>query len=306
MSHAISYLSHCTKLHGTHLGIRYLPYVGIEPIKVELTSSPVELCEWLGLDVERMERGFDNEKQLWQWATKVAPGGKIDKAWRIITNPKRKSREGKGKTRKAGAWSIFVVWLRTGEDSPYEYRRHKISESDTSGSNVVKAQKGVSAIDTPETRLGIKTTSDLPDLTDTHVVSVVAVPATAQTLNTEVKTGEPLSGSTARALTPAQRDAQRSLVDPDFPKLLDKTARETIDRFGKMREIEALLHERRQQAILLAEKQKKKSEQDITSEGQVAANSDTTAPSTQTSQDIVSLALQVEELAVAVAEEKTL
>lgn len=277
LSHAVSYLSPSIKLHGTHLGLRYSPYFGLKPIKVELTSSPAELCKWLGLDVAIMDNGFDSEKQLWVWATTVQPGGKIDKAWRIVTNPRRATEKtGKHNKVKDEAWMRFIGWLRRGEDSPYGHRQRKASDQEESGkAQFETSQGGGATMQSPDTKSKGESTKkdegmiDRPSTKKSSVADAQTEDSgTNLTLPRPIDIPLPVSPSIVKVLSPfpesstvalvAAGNARKSIVDPDCPAQLDQLAKETVEMFGKSRQVDDLFKDRMEKAILLAERQKKK------------------------------------------------
>ncbi|EIW71042.1 hypothetical protein TREMEDRAFT_73167 [Tremella mesenterica DSM 1558] len=59
--------------HPASLCIRHLPYIGLRPITVKLTTDVYELCQWAGLNYDRWLSGFKDEEDLWEWLT-TPPG----------------------------------------------------------------------------------------------------------------------------------------------------------------------------------------------------------------------------------------
>lgn len=231
LSHAVDYISPHLSLLNTHLGLRYSPYFGLEPIRMEITSCPEELCDWLGVDYAKMERGLETEKDLWRWATEVREGGAIDAVWKIVAD--RGKRGDKGTPRRKGkdeGWVRFVQWLRTDKESPYNMESGDPARLTGSVNQVSDA-----------------TTLNPPNSTST---------ADANSSREPVLEG----GTVTLVPTPAQIKVNEDLLDAERPKPLHYKAQDVLERFGKMDELSELLNERKMAAVVMANRRRLKAE----------------------------------------------
>ena len=195
---------------------------------MEITSCPEELCDWLGLDYTRALEGFDSEKDLWNWTVTFREGGAIEGAWKAATDPKRKFKKGKGGKSKDRSWLNFISWLREGEDSPYSKAR---------------------LIPTPSVE-GEQVCTDLAKDGQT----------TSTRDQEEQNDSEPaiLNAASLASLAALVTETDKNLIDPENPTPLHHRVQAVLDRFGKTAEVKEVLKQRKEAAISLAERQKRR------------------------------------------------
>lgn len=206
--------------------IRHSPYPLIPGIDVQLTPSAIELCSFLGLDMEVWKQGFETELECWEWLTQVKQGGMLEVAYKKMVRP-RAVRQ-KGHKKKAGGLDAFVDFLRgtewgEGWDEGY----------DAEGRPLTPTAKAAS---------GAAFTIGTPPLSPSG------------TAITNDSTG-PLTPSTSQSASASAQPNQGEAVQPDHPIQLDERAEIALDRWSKRAEYEASLAERKVGAAYLYERQ---------------------------------------------------
>ncbi|OCF58571.1 hypothetical protein L486_03058 [Kwoniella mangroviensis CBS 10435] len=230
-------LSKSFTLHLTHLVVRHLPYFGIPPIDITLTSSPEEFCEWLGLDYQKWKtegESWVTEVDFWKWMTDAREDSPAAQAIRrMAARSKSTIDEGLSKKRRKRAdfADRFYEWLQ--KESDWAPRIE-------TGDAATLPRDSVPPSPAPLPTLG-------PD--GEGGTSAPSLPTINQVFATP---GSGKSGPPASSYNPDNP----SFIDPEHPKPLDSRASAAIDYWKKQEVYEAILEERKTVAKVLADRQR--------------------------------------------------
>jgi hypothetical protein len=212
----------------------------LKAIEVELTHDPEEFMQWAGLDSERFYQGFKTETEYWMWLTclvdddqgsnpeerKEKYGKLLEKnfpqGWRRMAESKRsadptKMPKGHGKVR-LDVLNKFRDWLAT-----------TIYGAEAKAK--VEAQKGEATTD-----LSQAITTDMSNLS----------------INSQNGKSSP-----PPAPAPVLSAREQNLLDPDRFLALSYTANSALEYFNKVPEHQAMFEARKQEATVMAEKQRR-------------------------------------------------
>lgn len=237
---AVRRLSSSFTCHNDRFVIRYSPYRGLKAIEVELTHDPKEFMDWAGLDLKRFDRGFETETDYFMWLTCLVDNNqgtnseerkvkyerllekRFPQGWKRMAEAKRsadptKMPKGHGKIR-LDVLNKFRDWLAT-------------TIYGTEAKDKVDAVKGEG---TTETDSAQAITTDMSNLS--------------------IGQSSPPPPS-ATAPVPSARE--QNLLNPETFLPLSFTANAALDYFGKVPEHQALFDARKQEATVMAERQKR-------------------------------------------------
>jgi hypothetical protein len=120
LASALRYVTSHLSISIYRLETSYTPYPGLPAIVIALSTSPAELCQWLGLDHLTWQKGFANEEALYAWLVTVKKGSFLDQAHSKMGREKRDVKHaGVKNDTKVGGWKAFLEWMRDALESPY-------------------------------------------------------------------------------------------------------------------------------------------------------------------------------------------
>jgi hypothetical protein len=218
--------------------IHHTPYPGEPVISLELTGSAEKLLEWLGLDYERWKEGFDTQKGYQRWLAGISQNGndwELDKGIR--------------ESRIVSGWARLVDQVTAIKDTAghQKERIQKLEDSRT----WLRSIKYSSLVQNPNSVATSKQTpADPPVVTHKRIIIRTEV-----TLAINLLTGETTQeNSTTTIIHPPYKTDQLSIE----PRPLDEYAIETLRYFGKLKEYERILAERRIEVAVKVENRKRK------------------------------------------------
>jgi len=218
--------------------IHHTPYPGEPVISLELTSYADELLEWLGLDYERWKEGFDTQDGYQQWLAGISQYGD---GWEL--------REGIRESKVALGWARLIDQLGPIKDT-FGHQKARIQKLEDFRT-WLRSINYSSLVAHPESKeVTSNQTIILPAVTHKRIIVRTEV-----TLNTNLQTGETTQEtSTTTIIHPPERAEQLSIE----PRALDGYAVETLRYFGKWKEYERILAERRIEVAVKVENRKRK------------------------------------------------
>jgi hypothetical protein len=233
----------------TGLIIRHPAFYGVPGIDLRLTSSAQELCDYLGLDLEKWREGFDSELDVWRWMTTVEEGGKLKGAYRRMVRPRAVRQV--GHKSKLGALDQFVDFLRETKHGEGWEGMVKIKFGE-----VRQADQYNTILPAPESSL--IPDSDTPDKPSPAEEKEEEDPDNIPESTPVVITQWPVTPTYIPH--PFYSYIPTDVLDPDNPAPLDPRAESALRRWGKMEAYEALLAEKRAVATVLYSSQQKRIE----------------------------------------------
>ncbi|WWD21683.1 hypothetical protein CI109_106169 [Kwoniella shandongensis] len=276
-------LSPSFTLHLTHLTLRHIPFFGLKPVDITLTSSPEAMCAWLGLSWETWltdGETWKDDKDLWEWLTAPYPtnghrqlrgdgnrssgserelpgivGGAVNETLteRALRRMARRQRTKNGdqvstRGRRNHIIDQFFDWLRT------ESKFAQADETSSSGQHKIASPTPVERGDTPQLVKRIEEIVIDPPSTTADITSSTSVSAISSPSGLTPKTGSGITTPSSSTILPLNP----SLFDPDNPTPLDKYAEDALVYWGKREEYDAVLEERRVAAKVIAQRQRDK------------------------------------------------
>jgi hypothetical protein len=219
----------------------------LKAIEVELTHDPEDFMQWAGLDSDRFYQGFKTETEYWMWLTclvdddqgtnpeerKEKYGRLLEKnfpqGWRRMAESKRsadptKMPKGHGKVR-LDVLNRFRDWLGTTIYGAEAKAKAKVDEENNEAITTTSPADSSQAITTDMSNLSIN--------------------------NENEKSGPP------PAPNPVLSAREQNLLDPDKFLALSYTANSALEHFNKVSEHQAMFDARKQEATVMAEKQKR-------------------------------------------------
>lgn len=71
LAQAVRCLSPALLVHHEHLVVRHCAFPNIAPIEIELTCDVSQFLQWLGLEYDQWQHGFDEQHDYYQWVSGV-------------------------------------------------------------------------------------------------------------------------------------------------------------------------------------------------------------------------------------------
>jgi len=235
---AVRRLSSSFTCHNDRFVIRYSPYRGLKAIEVELTHDPKEFMDWAGLDSERFERGFETETDYFMWLTCL-----VDNDQGTNSGERNEKYERLLEKRFPQGWRRMAEAKRSADPTKMPKGHGKIRL------DVLNKFRDwlATTIYGPEDTVKVdKVKGEVDTETDP-----------AQAVTTEMSNLSIDKTSPPPAPAPVLSAREQNLLNPDTFLPLSFTANAALDYFGKVPEHQALFDARKQEATVMAEKQKR-------------------------------------------------